>query len=339
MAIRTRRVNRCADMCNAQRPRDTDQRRSKAPHSRQVSAKGGVRKHRFGVALALQGVHDVHGSRRLAVSVLGVGHGITNHVLEEEDLEHTAGLLVDEAGDALHTTTASQAADCGLGDALRMLSRRILRRRLAPLHPIGPPAECPSGYVQYRTGPVGGLYRCPPHLQQLLPSACQPPRLPRPCPLTRSPVAAPASAVPSAAEDAEVYSHGGPIGRRKRRYIFTTDQSVSSPTCTRARSFLPAQKTRRYILTADQSDAGSAGIFSRRTNQCRTLPYAFIRVFLSSAGSIQSETVRCSAWSSTPPKLVRVSHLPSSPRRIACSKTLPHRVVPNSVELHDFSRL
>eukprot|EP00976_Prorocentrum_cordatum_P062779 1176847-Prorocentrum_minimum.AAC.5 len=34
-------------------------------------------------------------------------------------------------------------------------------------------------------------------------------------------------------------SHGGPIRRRKRG----------------------------YILTADQSDAGSAGIFSRRTNQ------------------------------------------------------------------------
>eukprot|EP00976_Prorocentrum_cordatum_P057856 1165860-Prorocentrum_minimum.AAC.1 len=38
---------------------------------------------------------------------------------------------------------------------------------------------------------------------------------------------------------AQVYSHGGPISRRKRR----------------------------YILTADQSAAGTAGIFSRRTNK------------------------------------------------------------------------
>eukprot|EP00976_Prorocentrum_cordatum_P070915 1180118-Prorocentrum_minimum.AAC.1 len=40
-------------------------------------------------------------------------------------------------------------------------------------------------------------------------------------------------------QKAKVYSHGGPIRRRKRK----------------------------YILTADQSDTGSAGIFSRRTNQ------------------------------------------------------------------------
>lgn len=29
----------------------------------------------------------------------------------EEDLENTAGLLVDEAGNTLHTTTASETAD------------------------------------------------------------------------------------------------------------------------------------------------------------------------------------------------------------------------------------
>eukprot|EP00976_Prorocentrum_cordatum_P062787 1176855-Prorocentrum_minimum.AAC.3 len=40
-------------------------------------------------------------------------------------------------------------------------------------------------------------------------------------------------------QEARVYSHDGPIGRRKRG----------------------------YILTTDQSDAGGAGIFSRRTNQ------------------------------------------------------------------------
>eukprot|EP00959_Pyramimonas_sp_CCMP1952_P334149 6997955-Pyramimonas_sp.AAC.1 len=44
-------------------------------------------------------------------------------------------------------------------------------------------------------------------------------------------------------QEAQVYSHGGPIGCR----------------------------TRRYILTTDQSDAGSAGIFSWWTNQTRRL--------------------------------------------------------------------
>ena len=37
------------------------------------------------------------------------------HVLEE-DLEDTTGLLVDEAGDTLHTSTTGEAADGGLGD-------------------------------------------------------------------------------------------------------------------------------------------------------------------------------------------------------------------------------
>ena len=36
-----------------------------------------------GAALALEGIHDVHGSHRLAARVLGVGHRVTDHVLEE----------------------------------------------------------------------------------------------------------------------------------------------------------------------------------------------------------------------------------------------------------------
>eukprot|EP00959_Pyramimonas_sp_CCMP1952_P017611 373653-Pyramimonas_sp.AAC.1 len=43
-------------------------------------------------------------------------------------------------------------------------------------------------------------------------------------------------------QEARVYSHDGPIRRRKRRYNFTTDRL----------------------------DTGSAGIFSRRTNQTRS---------------------------------------------------------------------
>eukprot|EP00966_Prymnesium_polylepis_P243021 5620259-Prymnesium_polylepis.1 len=47
-------------------------------------------------ALALEGVHDVHGRDGLAARVLRVSDRITDHVLEEH-LEHTAGLLVDKA--------------------------------------------------------------------------------------------------------------------------------------------------------------------------------------------------------------------------------------------------
>ena len=49
--------------------------------------------------------------------MLSVGDRVLDDVLEE-NLEHAAGLLVDESADALDTTPASQAADGGLGDAL-----------------------------------------------------------------------------------------------------------------------------------------------------------------------------------------------------------------------------
>lgn len=45
-------------------------------------------------ALPLQGVDDVHGRYSLPASVLGVGDGITDDILQE-DFEDPAGLLVD----------------------------------------------------------------------------------------------------------------------------------------------------------------------------------------------------------------------------------------------------
>ena len=75
-------------------------------------------------ALALERVDDIHGSDGLPARVLGVRDRIANHVLEEH-LEHTAGLLVDEARDALDATTASEAADGGLGDALDVVTKHL----------------------------------------------------------------------------------------------------------------------------------------------------------------------------------------------------------------------
>ena len=69
-----------------------------------------------GASLALQSVDDVKGSDGLPAGVLGVGDCIPDHVLQEH-LEHTPGLLVDEARNTLHTSTASQTPDGGLGDA------------------------------------------------------------------------------------------------------------------------------------------------------------------------------------------------------------------------------
>ena len=72
-------------------------------------------------ALALEGVDNVHGSDRLALGVLGVGDSIPDDVLQEH-LEHTSGLLVDEARNALHAATTSKTADGGLGDALDVIA-------------------------------------------------------------------------------------------------------------------------------------------------------------------------------------------------------------------------
>ena len=73
-----------------------------------------------GAALALERVDDIHGGDGLPACVLGVGDGIADDSLKE-DLEDATGLLVDEARDALDTTTASETADGGLGDALDVI--------------------------------------------------------------------------------------------------------------------------------------------------------------------------------------------------------------------------
>ena len=76
------------------------------------------------LALALKGIDNVKSGDGLALGVLSVGDGITDDVLKE-DLEDTAGLLVDEAGDTLDTTTASKTADGGLGDALDVVAKNL----------------------------------------------------------------------------------------------------------------------------------------------------------------------------------------------------------------------
>jgi hypothetical protein len=77
-----------------------------------------------GAALALERVDDVHGGDGLAARVLGVGDGVADDVLEE-DLEHAAGLLVDEPRDALHAAPPSQPPDRRLGDALDVVAEHL----------------------------------------------------------------------------------------------------------------------------------------------------------------------------------------------------------------------
>ena len=72
-------------------------------------------------ALPLQSIHHIHGGDGLPLGVLGVGDGVTDDVLQE-NLQDSAGLLVDEPGDTLDSTAASQTADSGLGDSLDVIT-------------------------------------------------------------------------------------------------------------------------------------------------------------------------------------------------------------------------
>jgi hypothetical protein len=75
-------------------------------------------------SLPLEGVDHIHGSHSLPASMLGIGDRITNDVLKEH-LEHSTGLLVDQAGDTLHPTTTSQTPDSGLGDSLDVIPKHL----------------------------------------------------------------------------------------------------------------------------------------------------------------------------------------------------------------------
>mmetsp|Transcript_18031 Transcript_18031/g.36187 ORF Transcript_18031/g.36187 Transcript_18031/m.36187 type:complete len:129 (+) Transcript_18031:211-597(+) len=77
-----------------------------------------------GFSLTLESVDDIHSGDSLTTSMLGVGNRVTDDVLKE-DLEHTTGLLVDETGDTLDTTTTSETADSGLGDTLDVVAKDL----------------------------------------------------------------------------------------------------------------------------------------------------------------------------------------------------------------------
>ena len=77
-----------------------------------------------GAALALERVDDIHGGDGLPAGVLGVRDRIADDVLKE-NLEHTAGLLIDEAADALDATTTGETADSRLGDPLDVVPEHL----------------------------------------------------------------------------------------------------------------------------------------------------------------------------------------------------------------------
>ena len=77
-----------------------------------------------GTALTLESVDDVEGGDGLALGVLSVGDRVADDRLEEE-LENTAGLVVDQTRDTLDTTTTRKTADSGLGDTLDVVAQDL----------------------------------------------------------------------------------------------------------------------------------------------------------------------------------------------------------------------
>ena len=75
-----------------------------------------------GSALSLEGVNNVEGGDSLPAGVFGVGDRVADYSLEE-GLENSAGLLVDESGDSLDSSTAGETADCRLGDSLDVVPK------------------------------------------------------------------------------------------------------------------------------------------------------------------------------------------------------------------------
>ena len=77
-----------------------------------------------GASLPLEGIDDVHGGDGFPLGVFGVGDGVPDDVLKE-DLEDSAGLLVDESRDTLDSTTTRQTPDGGLGDTLDVVPQHL----------------------------------------------------------------------------------------------------------------------------------------------------------------------------------------------------------------------
>lgn len=75
-----------------------------------------------GTALTLQGVDDIHGGDGLPLGVFGIGDGVTDDVLKEY-LQYATGLLVDQARNTLHSTSACKTTDGWLGDTLDVITK------------------------------------------------------------------------------------------------------------------------------------------------------------------------------------------------------------------------
>lgn len=78
-----------------------------------------------GAALSLEGVDNVESCHSLSLGMLCVGDRVANDVLQEGP-KYIPGLLVDEGGDTLDSSAASQATNRWLSDAQDCLLEGLL---------------------------------------------------------------------------------------------------------------------------------------------------------------------------------------------------------------------
>ena len=75
-------------------------------------------------ALSLECVHNIKSSHSLSAGMLSVGDSVTDDVLKEH-FQDASGLLVDEARDTLDTASSCETTDCGLRNALDVVSEDL----------------------------------------------------------------------------------------------------------------------------------------------------------------------------------------------------------------------
>jgi hypothetical protein len=74
--------------------------------------------------LPLESIHHIHSRHSFTPGVLGVCHGITDHILQE-NLEHTASFFIDQTTDSLHTSPPCQPPNSGLSNTLDVIPQHF----------------------------------------------------------------------------------------------------------------------------------------------------------------------------------------------------------------------
>ncbi len=70
------------------------------------------------------GIYHTHSGDSLVLAMFSMNNCVTGYILKE-DLQDTTRLFVGESRNALYTTTTSETADCGLGDALGVFTKDL----------------------------------------------------------------------------------------------------------------------------------------------------------------------------------------------------------------------